>query len=255
MRSVKKAGNGRRGAELRILDIDISTIPDSDGLKTLAERVKAEIHAHYGMAGPAFVAGLFEHGLVKRADEIRDTIRKRARDLARSAPSGGEGKAARAATALAVLSVAGHLAKKFGLLPRFAKPEIAVNWAWTRFIDESEVISSSPEERAIGALHLWIMQRWNVSVRDWQSSRAGVREAEAWYDDDAIYIPANSLAEAAGGFLPQKALGLALDERGLLAKKDKDGRLTYRYGPRESRLRFYALDRKVFGAIRSDVVD
>ncbi len=247
--SVREAGGKwTPGAELRLLDVDVSTIsPDLPAALFVA---LDGIRANYGHAGPAFVEALFKHKLPEKPGDLRDLIKSKARELARSMPD-NQAKAERAALGLACVWVAGDLAKRFGLLPAFAEPELAVRWAWQRFADEADVLTGSAEDRAISALGLWIIQRWNVTVKNRDATSAGVREAEAWYDDDAVYIPVETLAAAAGGMLPQKALATILNDRDLFAKRGRD-HLSIMFGGRDSRIRVYALRRQAFAPVRDD---
>jgi hypothetical protein len=66
------------------------------------------------------------------------------------------------------------------------------------------------------------------------------RDAVGWYDDRAVYIPVDRIADAAGGALSERAIGRMLERRKLLAGHGED-RLTVRYVPKIGHVECYAL--------------
>jgi hypothetical protein len=66
------------------------------------------------------------------------------------------------------------------------------------------------------------------------------RDAIGWYDDKAVYIPVDRIADAAGGVLSERAIGRMLAERQLLARHKKN-RLTVDYVPKIGFVPSYAL--------------
>jgi hypothetical protein len=73
------------------------------------------------------------------------------------------------------------------------------------------------------------------------------REAVAWYDGAAIYIPKHRIREAAGKALKESQIGAVLDRRGLLAAKPEGDRFCVRWVPKVGKITAYALRRGEFG--------
>jgi hypothetical protein len=74
-----------------------------------------------------------------------------------------------------------------------------------------------------------------------------VRDAVAWYDNSAVYLPTERIREAAGGALKELLIAKALNERGLLAKRGSTTRLAVGYVPKVGYIQAYALSRTHFG--------
>jgi hypothetical protein len=250
-RVIDDGGVYTEGAALRILDIDVSSL-DKSPKPELFQQIEL-IEQNYGHAGPAFVQGMMSKGLHSRGEELRRRIIDAAQTLAHGEPGEREDEASpspaliRAAQPLAIVQVAAELAQEFGLIPRQADCAKVVQWAWDRFREASDRLVRTPEERAIEALSLFIAQRWDVSIRAIDASRPANREAEGWYDDDAIYIPAGLLSPAAGNILKQKPLAKILKEKGLLARTEGD-HSTVRVRSGKRFLRIYALAREAFSS-------
>src|SRR5581483_6692841 len=108
----------------------------------------------------------------------------------------------RAATCLALPYVAGQLAQDFDLLPWSIDLDAPVRWAWDRFQKSSDADALTPDEQAIASLRAWIAERWDVTIKSVDigvesfDRKLNNREAVAWYDDAAIYVPAQRLREA-----------------------------------------------------------
>jgi hypothetical protein len=111
--------------------------------------------------------------------------------------------------------VTGELAQAAGVLPTGSSITDAIKWAWQQFVGASGALALDPVEQAIANLQQWLLERWDVTVKpvttsgtpgrasSWQSNS---RETLAWYDDDAVYVPATRMAEACGGTLKPEAL-------------------------------------------------
>ena len=91
------------------------------------------------------------------------------------------------------LRVAGELARATGILPATAAVSEAVDWAWDRFTLSSDAVALDPAEQAITQLQLWLLERWDVTVKNvdtlTSASTGGDgrphqnnRETVAWYD-------------------------------------------------------------------------
>jgi hypothetical protein len=237
-------GEWLAGMSVRIVDIDVTGVNRNVGADTL--RQIDEIEQHYGHAGPAFVHALTGHELHLKAPTLRNRVLSSARAIA-----GGEtmdSAMIRAATPLALLMIAGELAKMFSLIPPEAAVPEAVRWAWERFTKSSDAAALDPETRVIMSLRGWIAERWDVTIKS-VDAQTGInnREAVAWYDNSAVYIPKARIREASGNALKESQIGAALDHRGLLAARPEDDRFYVRWVPKIGRIAAYALRRSEFG--------
>ena len=236
------------GMAVRILDVDVTDVD-----RTLGQSVIREITAvdqNHGHAGPLFVERLIADKLHHKPDAVRERVMDFARRLA-----GERADAARlrAATCLALPHVAGQLAQDFGLLPWSIDIEAPVRWAWERFQKSSDAEALTPDEQAITSLRAWIAERWDVTIKSVDTGADGFdrklnnREAVAWYDDTAIYMPVQRLREASGETLKAQQVVKALIERELLAKRHNNRRAAVRWIPKVGRVDSYALKRSEFG--------
>jgi len=242
-------GEWLAGMAVRIPDIDVTGVNRNVASTTL--RDIGQIESHFGHAGPAFVKALCEHGLHRQAEGLRDRVLRAAKKLA----GGDDADSAlvRAATPLALLMIAGELAKKFGLIPSTTAVQNAVNWGWTQFRQSSDAAVLDPEVKVIGSIRGWLAERWNVTVKPVDAdSGINNRETIAWYDNDVVYIPKTRLREAAGDGLRESQIASILDRRGMLAKRTEADRLYVRFIPKVGRVHAYALRRTEFG--RSDQI-
>jgi hypothetical protein len=71
-----------------------------------------------------------------------------------------------------------------------------------------------------------------------------------WYDHDAVYLPTNRAAKAAGGVLKEQRIAAVLDKGGHLSRRGGPKRIAIRWVPRIGHVDCYALRRSEFG--RSD---
>ena len=111
------------GQEIRILDIDadagkglglFDTIGSAASAELLARTIKDAACASYGIAGPAFVAGLISKGL----DASRTFVAKGIDAFAAEhLPANAGGQAWRAARRFAMVAMAGELARELGIVP------------------------------------------------------------------------------------------------------------------------------------------
>ena len=236
------------GMAVRILDVDVTDIDRSVPAATL--KAIGSVESHYGHAGPAFVERLVAAGIHHGSDALRARILDAARTLA-----GARSDAARlrSATSLAVLTIAGRLAQDFDLIPASIDIEASVRWAWERFEKSSDAEALAPAEQAIARLRAWIAERWDVTIKsvdtgsDSFDRKLNNREALAWYDATAIYIPTERLREAAGETLKTQHIVRALEERDMLARRHDAKRAAVRWVPKVGQLHCYALRRAAFG--------
>jgi hypothetical protein len=69
-------------------------------------------------------------------------------------------------------------------------------------------------------LRTWIAERWEVTIKSVDDGDGkNNREAVAWFDETSVYIPKDTLREAAGGALRGSEVASILARRGLLTKR------------------------------------
>jgi hypothetical protein len=237
-------GEWLAGMAVRIVDVDVTGVNRQVDPETL--RTINEIERHYGHAGPAFIHALIANGLHLQGAALRERVLKAARKLA-----GGEtadSALIRAAVPLALLAIAGEIAKAFGIIPTSVLVNGTVEWAWSRFVQSSDAAALDPETQAIDRLKTWVAERWGVTIKDVRAED-GVnnREALAWYDEKTVYLPKERLREATGSTLKEAQIGAALVLRDLLSAKPEEDRFTVKWVPRIGRVVAYALKREEFG--------
>lgn len=238
----RDGGEWSAGMAVRIVDVDVTGINRNVPASTL-EQIDT-IDRHFGHAGPAFVEAMIKAGIHRQPTALRERVLRAARQLAGES---ADSATIRAATPLAILYVAGELAKKAGVLPAWTNIDHAVTWAWESFKKSADSIALTPDEQAIGNLREYAARRWGVTIKP-LNTETGVnnREAEGWYDEDAVYLPASAIHSATGNVLKERQIGVLLESRGMLARRDND-RYTVRYIPNLGFVRAYALKRDEFG--------
>ncbi|GJD53817.1 hypothetical protein OPKNFCMD_6595 [Methylobacterium crusticola] len=233
------------GMAVRIPDVDITGVD-----RAVDRAVLAKINAvdqHFGHAGPAFVESIVAEGLHHETQDLRAVINAAAVSLA--GPN-AEGTLVRAALPFAIIGTAGILARKFGLLPATMDTGRAIRWAWAKFQDSTDAVALDPEAQATANLRTWIAERWGSSIHPTvadEDIRAPNRDAVGWYDEEAVYIPAHRIVEAAGGALKEIEIGRALDRQGLIAKTKGERHLFVNFVPKIGKVKAYALSRSGFG--------
>jgi hypothetical protein len=230
-------GTWMAGMALRIPDIDVTGVNRAVRGAVL-ERIN-RLADNYGHAGPRFVLELIRRGLHQQQQGLRDRIIGRARLIAGSS---APGTTVRSALPFALLFEAGELAMQFGILPGDMRLHDAVSWAWRGFTGGAP----SVDEQAINALRAWIAERWDVTIHEIASSRVALREAVAWYDQNAVYIPSKRIVEACGGNLSKKHIGQMLREHKLLYAQGGDT-VIVRNIPGLAKIDAYALSRASMG--------
>ena len=236
------------GMAVRILDVDVTDVDRSVPAATL--KAIGEVERHCGHAGPAFVERLVAAGIHHAPDTLRGRILDEARRIAGARPDAAR---LRAATCLGVLVVAGRFAQECSLLPGSIDIDAPVRWAWERFEKSSDAEALAPDEQAIARLRAWIAERWDVTIKsvdtgsDSFDRKLNNREALAWYDETAIYIPTQRLREAAGETLKTQHIVKALEDRDMLAHRHDARRAAVRWVPKIGKLDCYALRRNAFG--------
>jgi hypothetical protein len=240
-------GQWTGGMAVRFPDIDVSEVNS----RVPAETIDAidQIAQHYGHAGPAFVTALIAAGLHRQPDSLRGRVLAMARNLAGDE---ADSPKIRAAIPFAVVSIAGALAQQFEVIPVEADIAGAVRGAWGQFISSSDALALDPEEQAIANIQRFVKQAWDVTIRDTTGCALINREAEGWYDTDAVYLPKETLTKAVRGLLSEAQVARLLDRRDYLAKRGDRNRIATRYVPKVGHIDCYALKRSVFG--RTDAI-
>jgi hypothetical protein len=241
-------GEWTGGMAVRFPDVDVSTVNARVPAKTIGEI--DGIFANYGHAGPIFVTRLIASGLHRQPDTLKERVLTLARTIA---GAGADSAKIRAALPFAVTSIAAALAQEFGVIPIKADIAGAVSWGWEQFCNSSDALALDPEQQAIANLQSFIKERWDVTIKSIIPTAAmNNREAVGWYDDDAVYVPTKTLAEAAGRVLPETQIAGLLQRRGHLSRRGDQKRIAIRYVPKIGHIDCYALKRKVFG--RTDAI-
>ena len=235
-------GEWSAGMAVRIVDVDTTNVNRTVDAATL-ERINA-IDRHYGHAGPTFVRKLVEAGIHRQPTQLRDRILRAARQLAGETV---DSAVIRAAMPFAILFVAGELAKTFDVLPTSTDVNHAVSWAWENFKQSSDSVALTPVEQAIGNIREYTLRRWGVTIKPLAfEGSTNTREADGWFDDDVIYLTPQAIREATGHVVKERQIGVLLESRDMLAKRDGD-HYTIRHIPKLGKVRAYALKRSEFG--------
>jgi hypothetical protein len=237
-------GQWSSGMAVRFCNIDVSGVDAKIDRATLA-KIEA-ISRHHGHAGPAFVEKLIAQGWHRNPAPLRQLI---AKETHRLAGEGADSARMRAARPLAIVAVAGATAIAFGILPQEMESEIAgaVDWAWQQFTGSREAEALDSEQRALDNIRLWIAERWDSSIKRIENhGRLNSRDAVAWYDDNAIYVPTARIAEAAGNVLNGQAIGTLLAKRDLLAARRDDHHVALKWVSGVGPVQAYALSRSKF---------
>lgn len=240
----REGGAWTAGMAARILDIDVTDVNRSLDPDTL-HRINA-VNENFGHAGPAFVRRLIGSGAHRDGQELRTCVLEAARELA---GDGADSATIRAALPLAILGLAGHLAKSYGILPSEFDVSDAVQWAWQRFSTSSDSQALRPEDQAITLLQEYVAHGWGVTIKPLDAQH-GVnnRDSQGWYDEEAIYLLPSSLRTAIGSTLKERQVGAVLKRQQFLARHDRD-HYTIRYLAGLGKVRLYALKRSEFGRI------
>lgn len=236
------------GMAVRIVDVDVTDVDRN--VRSDLMRGIAGVEKNHGHAGPAFVTKLIEGKRHQAPDALREAVTEAARKIA-----GQKADAARlrAATCLALPLVAGRLAQDFDLLPWSLDLEGAIQWSWERFTRSSDAEALAPDEQAVANIRAWIAERWDVTIKSVDTGADGFdrklnnREAVAWYDETAIYLPVQRIREASGETLKAQQIVKALTDRDLLAKRHDGKRASVRWVPQVGRIDAYALKRQELG--------
>jgi hypothetical protein len=240
----KMAADGARwtgGMAVRFPDVDCSEV-NANVPKDTMEQIGG-IYRHFGDAGGRFIGQFIAKGLHRDPDKLRVRVLDAAANLA---GAHADGTRRRAALPFALIGIGGGLAREFGILPKDARIDDAVNWGWQRYASSIEARALNPQALALANLRRWIAERWDIAIKHVSSPYRTSREAVGWYDDNAIYIPVARIGEAIDGVLSVPAFARLLDRAGLLWTRTSSQRAAIRQVPTVGKVDVYALNRMEF---------
>jgi hypothetical protein len=239
-------GQWTGGMAVRIPDVDVTGVNPRVSPETI-DALK-QIFLHYGHAGPAFVRALVANDFHREPDLLNERVSAMACTLAGALATSAK---VRSAIPFAVVAIAGNLAQEFGILPGEADVAGAIRWAWERFCSSSDALAIDPARQAVVNIRQYVAERWDVTIKAVKPGTVtNNREAVGWYDDCTVYLPTNTIAEAAGGTLKEQRIAAALDQGGHLSRRGGRTRIAIRFVPNIGHVDCYALRRREFG--RSD---
>ena len=193
----------------------------------LSDALKREAARHYGHAGRAFL-----EKLTHDSDNFSEALDAIKQQPGLQAP-GGEGQAARAATRLAVLALAGELASAYGVTgwaPGEATRAAEVGFAaWLGLRDNAAGNAENGQiaERLTGFIDRHGDSRFSDANNTDDPRAAVVRERVGWWEDDhtgrVFWFTADGLREALKGFDFARALDV-LQLAGLIPAPGADGK-------------------------------
>jgi hypothetical protein len=236
-----EGGQWTGGMAVRFPDIDCGDV-DANVPKATLDAI-AGIYRNHGWGGGTFAYGLEHHKLDRDPDILRSRILDAATNIA---GNDSDGARRRAALPFALIGVCGTLAREFGLLPKSADIETAIEWGWERFASSPEALALNPEALAMVNLRRWIAEFWDVAIRRTDLPYKSVRQAFAWYDDNAIYIPVARLSEAIGSTMNVSTFVRRLARRGLFWDRTDATHAALRRVPGMGPVDVYALRREAF---------
>ena len=245
-------GEWLAGTAVRFSDVDVTEVNGKVDKGVIDDFAKG-IQDNFGLAGPEFCRKIVEDGVHNDPDKVRDNIHRTAAELVELSSEGAakpdrDGILLRAALPFAIILVAGKLAQSYDILPDYDLTE-AIEWAWKRYVASSDAAALDPEQNCIDALQTWIAQKWGVTIKPLEKpsgEHTSNREAEGWFDEECIYIPADNIVKAADVGLKRAEIARILDGKNCLFTTEK-GRLTYRRVPGMPGVAVFALDRSMMG--------
>ena len=152
--------------------------PEGDAA-ALAKAIKLAAISNYGTAGPAFVRKLISDAV--NGDDVRGMVEQ---FVKATIPAGADGQVERAAQRFGLISAAGELAVRFGIVPWPAgAPRDAAAWALGRWIELRGGTEPAEARQAIECVRLFIEQHGDArfaSDADTRpvANRAGYRKGD-----------------------------------------------------------------------------
>jgi len=223
----------RAGQLVRLIDVPAERskgfgVFDNGGLDgdaaRLAKEIKRAATTAYGVAGPAFVRKLISEPVT--GDDVRELVDHFVRA---TIPADADGQVERAAQRFGLISAAGELAARFGIVPWPAgAARDAAAWALERWIDLRGGTEPAEARQAIECVRLFIEQHGDARFASVDepdarpvANRAGYRKGggaerewwvlpEVWRADICVGHDAQFVARvlARAGMLRKQAEGL-----------------------------------------------
>jgi putative DNA primase/helicase len=212
---------------------------------TLAKAIKRAAITAYGTAGPAFVRKLISDSVT--GDEVRGLIHEFVRA---TIPADADGQVERAAERFGLISAAGELAARFGIVPWPAgAARHAAAWALKRWIELRGGTEPAEERQAIQCVRLFIEQHGDArfeSVDDAGlrpvANRAGYRKGDG-AEREWWVLPEVWRADICVGHDPQFVAGV-LAKAGMLRTQVEGLQCKVRVG--NSTRRAYVITAAIF---------
>lgn len=237
--SGKKMG---QGAAVRLLDMDVSEVNGKVPLDVIF-RLRDTVYDNHGWAGEMFVKQLVDAGY---ADDAKTILEMRKRFVNEIAGGDPVGVSARAADILAILKVGVELALQWGVLPEAFRGRFddAIRALWAQVMGGAVFNSNAT---IINQIQFWVNSRWDRSVVEVGNS-SGVRDVEAWYDAEIIYVTPEKLLEATGNVVREIEIKKVLDENeSIISVSEKaQKKFNHRYIPGVANLKHVRLVRNKF---------
>jgi hypothetical protein len=199
------------GIVVRIADISVP------GVIVPPEEVRAirdGLRANFGWAGPAFVARLVEEGLHADPQALRELL---ARTVAWISGDKASPIEQRAAEPLALALMAGLLAQRFKLLSDTLDLKGAIANLWKQFRESDSAAALNPLDEAVDNLRHAVRSKLDISIKKLPlAQERNNRDAEGFYDDNAVYLSKEQLGRMSG--MGPGEVARELHRRGMLIK-------------------------------------
>lgn len=227
------------GQALRIIEINVAgTHKDiGDDFKRVEE-----VKRNYGHAGPTFVRHLFAEGLVENPGRLRDMLADAEEEIGAEY---ADAALRRAARPLALLLVAGRLAKDAGLIDIDDDQLVmTTQWALDAFLssDSGQVLNQTDTVRDSLIRAFQLEGRFDaLAPEDYERvnpQRCG------FHDADFLYIEESRLVEVTGDATTRDNALRALKAAGLL-EQDANGTYLFRYLKGRGKLKHYRVKKAV----------
>lgn len=234
------------GAMVRMIDIDVTGINREISPEVFDHLSK--IDEHYGHAGQVFVKYLIDKGYAIDPAILVDNINARTDNLLKQFDGNVDGLRRRAFQVFAILEEAGLLAIEADILPSTFGAKDAIKWGLTQFLKSDEAEALDTNKLVIETLQANILSQWNVTIYPTGEKRAYSQPAKGWFNDHAVYIRTDQIAELCSGVLKPRQIGQILKAgEYLFSFETSIDRNTVKRVPNQGEVNAYALSRKYFG--------
>jgi hypothetical protein len=182
------------GVAVRITDISVKgVVVDRAEVRAIRDKLRA----NFGWAGPAFVTRLVEEELHSDPQALRDLLASAVSWISGDKASPIE---QRAAEPLALALMAGTLAQRFNLLPKTLDLKAAIADLWKQFRESDSATTLNPLNEAIDNLRHAVRSKLDISIKKLpvDKQERNNRDAEGFYDADAVYLSKHQLGQMSG---------------------------------------------------------